>query len=62
MPRERASELEYLIWFRHNKDFGPADSDVTQAMDEQFMNETGKNLPEGWNYASDGETLLDKEN
>lgn len=58
--RERASELEYLKWFRCNADFGPADSDVKFNMDNAFMDETGKNLPEGWNYAPDGETLMDK--
>lgn len=57
---ERASELEYLKWFRVNADFGPADGDVIDSMNEEFMRRTGKNLPEGWNYASDGETILDK--
>ena len=59
--RERATELEYLTWFRHNADFGPADSDVKDNLNEWFMEETGKNLPEGWNVLSDGETILDKE-
>lgn len=58
--RKRATELEYLKWFRCEADFGPADGDVKQFMDERFMEETGKNLPEGWNYAQDGETVLDK--
>lgn len=61
MARERATELEYLEWFRFNADFGPAESDVIDCMNEQFMKQTGKNLPEGWNYASDGETIIDKE-
>lgn len=59
--RERATLLEYLEWFRHNADFGPADSDVKDGMNEAFMDETGKNLPEGWNTASDGETVVDRE-
>jgi hypothetical protein len=59
--RERATELEYLTWFRHNADFGPADGDVQDIMNRRFMEETGKNLPEGWNFAQDGETTLDKE-
>ena len=59
--RERASELEYLKWFRHNIDLGPAESDVIDYLNQQFMEETGKNIPEGWNFASDGETILDKE-
>lgn len=58
--RERATELEYLQWFRINADFGPADGDVKQLMNEEFMNVTGKNLPEGWNLADDGETSLDR--
>ena len=48
MSRERASELEYLKWFRIEADFGPAHGDVIGWMDERFKEETGKNLPEGW--------------
>lgn len=59
--RERATELEYLRWFRINADFGPADGDVQDWMSLRFMEATGKNLPEGWNVASDGETSLDRE-
>ena len=58
--RKRATELEYLKWFRINADFGPADSDVKDVMDQNFMEETGKNLPEGWNFMSDGETSTDR--
>ncbi len=58
--RPRATELEYLTWFRHAADFGPADCHVKEIMNQNFMEETGKNLPEGWNYASDGETILDE--
>ena len=43
-----ATELEYLKWFRLNADFGPADGDVKDIMDQQFQKETGKRLPEGW--------------
>ncbi len=59
-PRSRATELEYLKWFRIEADFGPAEGDVIDIMNEQFMDETGKNLPEGWNVESDGETCTDK--
>jgi len=59
--RERATELEYLTWFRNEVDFGPADSDVKDHLNERFMEETGKNIPEGWNYLSDGETIMDEE-
>jgi hypothetical protein len=59
--RERASELEYLKWFRCNADFGPADGDVIDDMNYRFMRVTGKNLPIGWNYAQDGETIIDED-
>ena len=58
--RKRATELEYLKWFRLKCDFGPAHGDVCDGLDQQFMESTGKNLPEGWNYASDGETVVDR--
>lgn len=58
--RERATELEYLRWFRCEADFGPADGDVKDDMDQKFMDETGKNLPLGWNCFSDGETSTDR--
>ena len=58
--RKRATELEYLRWFRINADFGPADDDVKQSYDQAFMDETKKNLPEGWNMDEDGETCLDR--
>lgn len=38
----------------------PADSDVVDEMNRYFMKETGKNLPKGWNYKSDGETTTDE--
>jgi len=60
IPRQRATELEYLKWFRINADLGPAEGDVIDDMNERFMSETGKNLPKGWNYAQDGETIIDK--
>lgn len=58
--RERATELEYLKWFRINADFGPAQSDIIDAMNENFMDETGNNLPDGWNVQQDGETTTDR--
>jgi hypothetical protein len=59
--KDRATELEYLLWFRYNIDLGPSESDVIDWMNQQFMKESGKNLPEGWNYASDGETIIDED-
>lgn len=58
-PRERATELEYLKWFRVNADFGPATGDVVDELNAWFMESTGKNLPDGWNFKSDGETTTD---
>jgi hypothetical protein len=58
--RERATELEYLRWFACEADFGPAEADVRNSMSVAFMKQTGKNLPEGWNLAQDGETCLDE--
>ena len=61
MARERATELEYLKWWRMNCDFGPGDGDAQEAMNKAFMEGTGKNIPEGWNFAADGETILDED-
>lgn len=58
---ERATKLEYLTWFRINADFGPAHGDVVNCMNENFMDETGKNIPEGWNFARDEQTIIDRE-
>lgn len=58
--RARATELEYLKWFRHNADFGPAEGDVVDALNQRFMDETGKNIPDGWNYDQSGETKIDR--
>ncbi len=57
---ERATELEFFKWFYLNSDFGPADSDVNDLMKDDFMEKEGKNIPEGWNFYSDGETSTDR--
>ena len=44
----QATELEYLTWFRQWCDFGPAHGDVIDSMNEQFVQQTGKQLPDGW--------------
>lgn len=59
--RERATELEWLKWFYQHADFGPADGDVNESMKQEFMNKTGKNLPEGYNFGPDGETKIDRD-
>jgi hypothetical protein len=46
--QNRADELTYLRWFRLNADFGPAEGDVINWLNERFKKETGKELPEGW--------------
>lgn len=46
--RVSRDEFQYLKWFRCNADFGPAHSDVVHYMHEQFKQETGKQIPEGW--------------
>ena len=53
MPVERATELEYLKWFRWNADFGPATEDVIDILNEQFIKDTGKQLPVGWGEEDD---------
>lgn len=45
---EKATELEYLQWFYSNADFGPGEGDVRYYMIANFKNETGKELPEGY--------------
>ncbi len=50
--KERATELEWLSWFHSWADLGPADSDVRDALKQKFKAETGKLLPEGYNYNS----------
>lgn len=47
---KRASELEYLRWFYQMADFGPADGDVRYNLNEEFKEETGLELPEGYDY------------
>ena len=45
---EQATQLEYLQWFYAYADFGPADGDVRHMLNEQFIEETGKELPDGY--------------
>lgn len=48
MKDEPSAELHYLRWFKMNTDFGPADGDVQMLMDEQYEQETGRRVPDGW--------------
>jgi hypothetical protein len=43
-----ASEMEYLVWFRCNADFGPASGDVIHYMHKDFEKEMGMMVPKGW--------------
>ena len=45
---EQATELEYLRFFFSQADFGPADGDVRDWINECFIEETGKAVPEGY--------------
>lgn len=58
--RERATELEFLKWFYQNADFGPADGEARDNIALFFMDDTGKNLPQGYNYNSEGEKVIDR--
>ena len=57
ITEEQQEELDYLRWFRSNADFGPGDGDVKDWLNEEYMKETGKKLPRGWNYNSSGEEI-----
>lgn len=41
------NELKYLRWFYENADFGPADDDVRQIMNEQYVRSGGV-IPKGY--------------
>lgn len=41
------NELKYLRWFYENADFGPADDDVRQIMNAQYVHEGGV-IPKGY--------------
>ena len=45
---EAGTELEWLKYFYQNADFGPADWDVRKLIEQNFKNDTGKDLPVGY--------------
>ena len=47
---EEATELEYLKYFFQVADFGPAHGDVISYINEDFEEETGKKVPQGYSY------------
>ncbi|MDO7847673.1 hypothetical protein Q5H92_14990 [Hymenobacter sp. M29] len=63
----QATELEYLKFFFREADFGPADSDIRDLINERFEDTTGKDLPEGYGreeeegYDEEDEDLEDEE-
>lgn len=44
------AELEYLLWFWRNADFGPAHGDVVQRMNREYTRETGSPVPTAYKY------------
>lgn len=48
MSDAEQAELEYLRFFFKQADFGPADGDVRQIINEEFTQATGKDVPQGY--------------
>lgn len=44
----KATVLEWLQYFYDEADFGPADDDCRYLLKQQFMRDTGKELPDGY--------------
>ena len=55
MTKKIATELEFLKWFYIECDFGPTHSDEMARMEENFKDETGKELPSGYGEYSENE-------
>ena len=53
--KEIATELEFLKWFYMECDFGPSHGDEMARMEENFKDETGKELPDGYGEYSESE-------
>lgn len=53
--KARADELAWLRWFWDVADFGPADSDVKESLMDEFMRDTGKRMPEGYDKREERE-------
>lgn len=45
---DEENELEYLRWFFVNADFGPAHGDVIHYINKSYVEETGREIPEGY--------------
>ena len=46
---ETSKELEYLRFFYNIADFGPADSDVRDIINQEYV-ASGRKVPEGYQY------------
>jgi hypothetical protein len=46
-------ELHYLQWFKRAADFGPADSDIHEMLDERYELESGNKVPKQWRVEED---------
>jgi hypothetical protein len=44
----QASDLEFLQWFYENTEFGPADCDIKAIMKQEFIDQTGMELPDSY--------------
>jgi hypothetical protein len=51
--QERADDHEWLSWFYAHADFGPAHEDVVMELKRQFIRESGKRLPHGYEEPTD---------
>lgn len=56
----KATEFEFLQWFYRSCDFGPAHEDVMQMYHQCFENETGKEIPEGYEEEECEEDIEEK--
>lgn len=50
---KKATELQWLKWFYENADFGPAHGDVMDCLQEEFKEQTKKEVPDGYRYDED---------
>jgi len=52
MEKEEQAELEFLRWF-FKSDFGLSNEEEVLIMELQYVEETGKIVPEGYRLADD---------
>ena len=44
----KSDEYDYLLWFYQNCDVGPGTEDYFAQLKEQYTEQTGKEVPEGF--------------